>query len=687
MKWIRREALAAVLWALLPADAVHAATVAVLDSGADPIPDLAPVLVPGYDFVDTDTDTVDDAGHGTSVSHIVWWSSGGSATILPLRVLDENGLGVRTDGVQALHFATADSSVRVINMSLGSPVYFAAEARALQEAVAAGKVVVMAAGNTSGGNPLFPAVHAGNLGGGAIAVGASDANGVIRPYSNRAGSAANAFMVAPDFPEANQAGTSFAAPVVSGAAAQVLARSPHLTGRQVAAILLSTARDMGKPGVDEVYGHGFLDLRAALMPVGNLQIATGTTVQAGGVPLSHGAMRVSPALGAALAGNAPALGGILVLDAYERGYAADVRGLIDAHRPGSRLGQRMAMLRRDYLGARRRLPGGITLDAAYLAPDTPALANPRLVPYAALSGHVDDVPPPQWSDVQLSFRHDGGAATWELALNGNPSSALATQAGYAAAAFGPAAQRLMGAPWLSFADRADLLTLATVGDGGAGPRLALASTDEPGRYGLDSRGLSLEFPLAAAGDAVRLSLQASALEEDGGLLGGAPGGAFAVDHARTLATTLKAAWHVGKDIDWLTALTMGYTRPGHADQSLLATSSTLRTVGFSTGLRVAGALRGGDALTVSLTSPLRVESGSARLRVPRSRDLPGNISATLEPVSLEPAGRELALEASWQSPLGDHAGLGAWLSARRHPDHDPAASTAVEALLAWETRF
>jgi subtilase-type serine protease len=38
----------------------------------------------------------------------------------------------------------------------------------------------------------------------------------------------------------------------------------------VKSILLATATDMGAPGVDEIYGHGKLDLRNALSPQGDL---------------------------------------------------------------------------------------------------------------------------------------------------------------------------------------------------------------------------------------------------------------------------------------------------------------------------------------------------------------------------------------------------------------------------------
>jgi subtilisin family serine protease len=59
-------------------------------------------------------------------------------------------------------------------------------------------------------------------------------------------------------------GTSFAAPVVAGAAALVRSRYPDLTADEVIHRLVSTAADTGPAGPDEQYGHGVVDIVAAL---------------------------------------------------------------------------------------------------------------------------------------------------------------------------------------------------------------------------------------------------------------------------------------------------------------------------------------------------------------------------------------------------------------------------------------
>ena len=59
-------------------------------------------------------------------------------------------------------------------------------------------------------------------------------------------------------------GTSFAAPIVSGVAALVLANNPGLSADEVMRILRQSARDVEAPGIDHLTGYGMVDARAVL---------------------------------------------------------------------------------------------------------------------------------------------------------------------------------------------------------------------------------------------------------------------------------------------------------------------------------------------------------------------------------------------------------------------------------------
>lgn len=62
-------------------------------------------------------------------------------------------------------------------------------------------------------------------------------------------------------------GTSFAAPLVAGAAALVKGWWQWLDGGEVADVLLDSAQDLGEPGTDPVYGRGLLDVAGAMSPI------------------------------------------------------------------------------------------------------------------------------------------------------------------------------------------------------------------------------------------------------------------------------------------------------------------------------------------------------------------------------------------------------------------------------------
>ncbi|MDW8251465.1 MAG: S8 family serine peptidase, partial [Myxococcales bacterium] len=117
-------------------------------------------------------------------------------------------------------------------------------------------------------------VPSGSLGQPADAVGALSVGAVswdttrLAPYSSRGptedGRLKPEISAPTEVPslvyKGNFAGTSAAAPHVSGAAALVWGRYPQFTRNQVVHFLLSRARDLGPTGPDNEYGHGYLDL-------------------------------------------------------------------------------------------------------------------------------------------------------------------------------------------------------------------------------------------------------------------------------------------------------------------------------------------------------------------------------------------------------------------------------------------
>jgi len=58
-------------------------------------------------------------------------------------------------------------------------------------------------------------------------------------------------------------GTSYATPFVAGAFALMKEKYPQFTMKQIANIYFESAEDLGEEGVDEIYGHGLINIKAA----------------------------------------------------------------------------------------------------------------------------------------------------------------------------------------------------------------------------------------------------------------------------------------------------------------------------------------------------------------------------------------------------------------------------------------
>lgn len=263
-------------WARQP-DAADV-TVAVVDTGVDlDHPDLYEQLVPGWDAVSNDSDPQDENRHGTMVAGIIGASSdngrgiaGGTfrTRIQPVRALDAYGRGSYADVAEGITWA-ADNGADVINLSLGGASSSTVLADAVAYAQSKGILVVAAAGNSSGPEPIYPGALPGVL-----TVAATDANGQITWFSSQgpwvdvaAGGVdviSTNLGAGPADSYAAASGTSFAAPMVAAAAALLRQAHPDWDGAQISARITSSARDAGPAGHDNGFGFGLLDIEAAL---------------------------------------------------------------------------------------------------------------------------------------------------------------------------------------------------------------------------------------------------------------------------------------------------------------------------------------------------------------------------------------------------------------------------------------
>lgn len=297
---------------LIEADAAHAVTtgrgvvVAVIDTGVLPThEDLQGRLMPSKDFVPNDTDPDDHlgTGHGTHVTGIVAANANNGvgvegaapgATVLPIRVLGDDGSGSSDDVAKGIDYAVSQH-VDVINLSLGGDAISAVIGgddvftAAIDRAVKAGIVVVAAAGNDS-----LPICEQPSVQGKILCVGAVDRRGmrsffsssgnITAPGGSGLGDGEDILSTFNDGKYTTMAGTSQATPHVAGVAALLVSLGLH--GQAVVDRIIATAGPSG-PGNP---GPGVVNARAA---VAGLSRPAGST--SGGSTSGGSASGASPA--------------------------------------------------------------------------------------------------------------------------------------------------------------------------------------------------------------------------------------------------------------------------------------------------------------------------------------------------------------------------------------------------------
>jgi subtilisin family serine protease len=223
--------------------------IAVVDSGVQASqPELVGRVLPGYDFVNSDTNPADDLGHGTKVSGVLaalgMNSLGVAGTcwdckILPVKVADSAGNVTFSNGAAGIVWAT-DHGAKVINMSWGKTSANSTLQAAVDYAHSHGAVLIAAAGNEGNKAKFYPAAYPGVL-----SVAAVDQNDALYSWSTRGlwvrlAAPGCAYTTFKGSNWGSFCGTSAAAPIVSGIAGLILAYKPNATQAEIENAIVST---------------------------------------------------------------------------------------------------------------------------------------------------------------------------------------------------------------------------------------------------------------------------------------------------------------------------------------------------------------------------------------------------------------------------------------------------------------
>ena len=251
--------------------------VTVVDSGIDLThPEFA--NRPNTTALNPQTTTEEDEDHGTEVSSVIGAPNNGVGLVgvypnSVLRVWDASPFGFlnESEAIKGI-IEAARLGPGVINLSFGGEDNDPLLQQAVDHAFRTGSLVVAAAGNDGldGSPPNFPAVYPHVL-----TVGATNSSGQVAAFSSLS---STVDLAAPgaDIPVAEPLaqdasgylldanGTSFASPLVAGAAGWVWTVRSNLDNTQLFELMRRSATDIGARGFDNATGWGLLNVPAAL---------------------------------------------------------------------------------------------------------------------------------------------------------------------------------------------------------------------------------------------------------------------------------------------------------------------------------------------------------------------------------------------------------------------------------------
>ena len=249
-------------------------TVAVIDSGAYAHPDLANNLLVGHNYIDNNSDTSDDIGHGTYVSGIIAAQANGEyidgvasrAKIVPLKCFAKGKSTQISMLSDAIYDAVDVYHADVINMSFGMVESLTTRTfqLAIQYAIQSGCIVVAAVGNGGNSTIYYPAKYDGVIG-----VGSVGSNLTISSFSQHN---TTVDVVAPGGGVSSvsidgfnkNSGTSFACPHVAAMAAIAKCIKSDIVAAEFQMLLEETSKDLGATGYDTSYGYGLINIEAMI---------------------------------------------------------------------------------------------------------------------------------------------------------------------------------------------------------------------------------------------------------------------------------------------------------------------------------------------------------------------------------------------------------------------------------------
>jgi hypothetical protein len=441
--------------------------------------------------------------------------------------------------------------------------------------------------------------------------------------------------------------------------------------------MLRTAKDLGEPGVDDVYGHGLIDLDRATQPVGQLAVAEGRSVDGKSASVSSTHLTLGPAFGDAMSDNGLLADGV-AFDDFGRPFTVGLDRRVNHQDDGFRLGSFLA---------RPEMAQGVTHfgDSATLH-----LANQRADTEPVWATGLADLQA-QSTDDRYSMTLDVDAATFgrlRLGIGTAPQSVLGLSGGGLALAsddLGFVSTTTTRLPHFDLLAGGTGASLTHAFTPATDLVLGLHTSSEGVDFGNDERHAVQALARHRLTDRLTVGLGVGLLDEQGTFLASESSGAFGDEAQNQAAFGSVLGRYVKGDWSLEGSWTMAAAQPDLGGNAMLGELGTVYADSWALGLIKRGLLDDEDRIGLMLSQPFRVTSAEGTLNVPVSRDFDGNVVRSSQQVSLEPSGREVDLELAYARPLSESTEFDTHLFVRHQPGHDADAEPdlGLVARLKW----
>ncbi len=529
-------------------------------------------------------------------------------------------------------------------------------------------VAVIAAGNDSDPDPDESALGALDVAGasGTIVAGAVRSDNTLASFSNRAGAAADIYLVAPGtfIPTVRVgtpvggtdffSGTSASTPHISGAAALIRQIWPALTASEVVDVLLDSATDLGAPGTDPVFGRGLLNLEAAVAPLGAVTVTSvdGSVSEVGTAPA-----QLSSVFGSSLS----ALGNIVVLDKFDRDFRMNLGDSFGRAAPDQVDLEGMFNPFDDHLHANQRINERLTARMRLTSRDR-SLTDLSFNNAAAYDG-IDARNDVADDTIALALTNDFGAGRSLTVAQGFTATAtdrmsvpmrhtpFITESAFSDAYLPDAKSAITSLMTMALSNNLTTDFLVSYGYDYYEDDFSLThdSLDDAQRSGATMRA-GLTYRLSN----MQIRVEQGLRREAGAILDAQFGDATS---SSTIYASIDADWSFAPKWRLKGRYAAGYTMAKtDGVGALIDEFSNLTTTQFSFALARNSLFTAKDSLWLGVSQPLQIETGSAQLTLPTGFD---KLTETLffETVSAPLAlkGRRLDFEAGYRfyaGPLG-----------------------------------